>query len=170
MVITSVSSVNAYFAQKMWASAGSHLQIPIREIIMDAFLSLVIVLFSICICRQSAQWLRYQLIFLGETLKKPWQLLMWGQFRMKYYFLWSHISMFLQEKQMTRRVFSLSFSSYILIFFSSKSLFICCHHCAMCSKNGASTKSIFFFSLTFESKLSFWVDAHTVDGHVIITI
>ena len=117
MVITSVSAVNAYFAQKMWASAGSHLQIPIREIIMDAFLSLVvIVLFSICICRQNAQWLKYQLIFLGETLKKSWQLLMWGQFRMKYYFLWSHISMFLQEKQMTRRVFSLSFSSYIYSF------------------------------------------------------
>ena len=71
MVITSVSAVNAYFAQKMWASAGSHLQIPIREIIMDAFLSLVvIVLFSICICRQNAQWLKYQLIFLGETFKK----------------------------------------------------------------------------------------------------
>ena len=153
----------------MSLSRSSHLQIPIREIIMDAFLSLVIVivLFSICICRQNAQWLKYQLIFLGETLKKSWQLLMWGQFRMKYYFLWSHISMFLQEKQMTRRIFSLSFSSYILIFFSSKSLFICCHHCAMCSKNGASTKSIFFFSLTFESKLSFWVDAHTVDEHVI---
>ena len=48
--------------------------------------------------------------------KKSWQLLMWGQFRMKYYFLWSHISMFLQEKQMTRRVFSLSFSSYIYSF------------------------------------------------------
>ena len=84
------------------------------------------------------------LSFLERLYKKSWQLLMWGQFRMKYYFLWSHISMFLQEKQMTRRVFSLFFSSYILIFFSSKSLFICCHHCAMCSKNGASTKSIFF--------------------------
>ena len=156
MVITSVSAVNAYFAQKMWASAGSHLQIPIREIIMDAFISLVvIVLFSICICRQNAQWLKYQLIFLGETLKKSWQLLMWGQFRMKYYFLWSHISMFLQEKQMTRRVFSLSFSSYILIFFSSKSLFICCHHCAMCSKNGASTKSIFFFLPNFWKQIKF---------------
>ena len=85
---------------------------------------------------------------------------------MKYYFLWSHISMFLQEKQMTRRVFSLSFSSYIYSF----PLKVCLSaattvQCAQ--KIGASTKSIFFFSLTFESKLSFWVDAHTVDGHVI---
>ena len=86
---------------------------------------------------------------------------------MKYYFLWSHISMFLQEKQMTRRVFSLSFSSYIYSF----PLKVCLSaattvQCAQ-KMGPAAPNPSFFFSLTFESKLSFWVDAHTVDEHVI---
>ena len=135
---------------------------------MNAFLSLVvIVLFSICICRQNAQWLKYQLIFLGETLKKKILTITYVRAIQNeiLFSLVPHKYVFAREADDKKGFFPLLL--FIHIFFSSKSLFICCHHCAMCSKNGASTKSIFFFSLTFESKLSFWVNAHTVDGHVI---
>ena len=118
MVITSVSAVNAYFAQKMWASAG----LPISKYPLEKLSWMHSSPSSSSSCSLSAYadkmhngW-NINSSFLERLLKKSWQLLMWGQFRMKYYFLWSHISMFLQEKQMTRRIFSLSFSSYIYSF------------------------------------------------------
>ena len=135
---------------------------------MNAFLSLVIVLFSICICRQNAQWLKYLLICLGETLKKILTITYVRAIQNEILFsLVPHKYVFAREADDKKGFFPLLL--FIHIFFSSKSLFICCHHCAMCSKNGASTKSIFFFSLTFESKLSFWVDGHVIRVHRVFT-
>ena len=131
-------------------SRSSHLQIPIREIIMDAFLPpLLLSAYAVL----NAQWLKN--IYFLET-KKTLTKLSEDNLENEIFSFISHEVCFRKKNQMTRRnFFPFIYSFPLKVCLSAATTVQCAQKMGPAAPNPS-----FFFSLTFESKLSFWVDAH----------